>query len=113
MLNVQNPWTGELMDCFIRTNRYVKGGGLFVGMLVRDLEYGFLEPLCDVTVNVPGATLSDENCAFVDTNDAPFIEAALKEYGLAEPTGRMAFSGWCSYPEYRFNLEELEKHGEE
>lgn len=110
MLNVQNPWTGEIMECYIHEDKYVEGDGLALILLDRDLEYGYLEPYCDITVNLPGEMLTGENCAFVDVNNAPFIRAVLEENGLAEFTGMMGFSGWCAYPEYRFNMDEVRKH---
>lgn len=112
MLNFVNPWTGEIecaeltkdTYCFKRQNR------MYLGLLTLDPDSGFMSPYCDITVNLPDETLTGESYAFVDTNNAPFLPRFLAENGLAEPTGLFGFSGFCAYPEYRFNMEEIHKH---
>ena len=114
MLEVMNPWTGEIMECCIMEDKYIMGDRLALFLFER-VHYHTgprIEPFCDITVNLPREELSGENCAFVDTNDAPFLPAFLEENGLAEPTGMMGFSGFCAYPEYRFNMETVRKHEE-
>ena len=110
MLEFISPWTGEILDACIEKSQYVKPARLYLGLRTRDYGEDYFEPYCDITVNLPGEMLSGENCAFVDTNNAPFIPGFLEANGLAEPTGMLGFSGWCVYPEYRFNMEEISKH---
>ena len=63
---------------------------------------GWVEPYATISVNLVNEKLTDENCAYVDCNNVPFIDEWLEENGIAEPTGRFAFSGFCVYPEMRF-----------
>lgn len=116
MLNFKCPWTGEVLPAEITESKYVfkRQNRLYLGLLTEDEDFGFMSPYCDITVNLPDEPLSGENCGFVDTNNAPFLPDWLEENGLAEPTGMFGFSGWCAYPEYRFNMDEIHKHmGEE
>ena len=55
-----------------------------------------------------------DNCAFVDTNNLPSIDAVLEKAGVAKRTGRMQQSGFCVYPEMRFNtniLKQMDSEG--
>ena len=67
------------------------------------------EPFAVITVNIPDEELSDdESCtAFIDTNNIPEIDNFLIDNEIAEPTGRFVQSGFCAYPEFKFNLEKL------
>lgn len=58
-----------------------------------------------LTVNL-GLKL-DDGYAYLDTNNLPEGEVFVKEYGLAEFTGKYGRSGYCEYPLYRFNMEKL------
>ncbi len=64
------------------------------------------ETFADITVNL-GVKPTDDNCAFVDTNNNKWAEDFLKTNNIAVPTGRFASSGFCMYPEYSFNLKKL------
>lgn len=112
MLKFKEPWGGTELDAYFKKDTYCfkKQNRMYLGMLTIDPDFGFLEPFCDVTVNLPREMLTGKNCAFVDTNNAPFLPRFLVENGLAEPTGNFGFSGYCAYPEYRFNMEEINKH---
>lgn len=61
-----------------------------------------------LTTNLPDQKLSNKkNCAFVDTNNNEFAEQFIQENNLGEPTGLIGYSGFCFYPEYRFDLSKL------
>lgn len=66
-------------------------------------------PFAVLTVNIPGETLSGDNdkFAFIDTNNIPGADKFLIENGLAKPTGYHGRSGYCFYPEFKFDLEKL------
>lgn len=53
---------------------------------------------------------SEPGFAYVDTNNMPGAEQFIKENGLGEPTGAWTRSGFCTYPLYKFNIDELKKH---
>ena len=67
------------------------------------------EPFGNVTVNIyyPLSNDSVKEFAFVDTNNFPDIESWLKDNKLAVPTGYYGKSGYCCYPEYKFDLSKL------
>ena len=67
------------------------------------------EPLAVITVNLPDEELSgDESCtAFIDVNNVPEIYNFLIANDIANFTGKTAISGYCEYPEFKFNLEKL------
>lgn len=64
------------------------------------------EPFADLTVNLVDAPCP-EGCAYLDTNNFPQGERFVALYRLAEPTGKYARSGYCTYPLYRFNMRAL------
>ena len=60
-----------------------------------------------ITVNIDYPLSGDnETTAFIDTNNlnAFLIERFLQENQIATPTGEYGQSGFCTYPEYRFDL---------
>ena len=67
------------------------------------------EPFEVITVNLPDEELSDdESCtAFIDENNLPEIYNFLINNDIAVFTGNTAISGFCEYPEFKFNLEKL------
>ena len=66
------------------------------------------EPYCNLTVNLPDSLIwGDERTAFVDTNNCPWAEEFIKENNLGVPMNYIARSGFCTYPLYRFNIENM------
>ena len=65
-----------------------------------------------LTVNLeesPAFGIPDK--AFIDTNNnGDEIIEWLKANNLGKETGRMAASGWCIYPEFEFDMNEVEKY---
>lgn len=76
-------------------------------------EEGCFEPWDVLTVNFDEKLA--KNCAFIDTNNqGEDIVIWIIRNGLGVPTGRIAESGFCKYPEYRFRtaaLEEMDPDG--
>lgn len=69
------------------------------------------EWFCDLTVNINSEQSDKKNkaLAFVDTNNNPWAEQFIKTNELGKPTGFFGFSGFCTYPEYEFDLKKLNK----
>ena len=69
------------------------------------------EWFCDLTVNIDHEQSSKKNkaLAFVDTNNNPWAEQFIKDNKLGRQTGFFGFSGYCTYPEYEFDLKKLNK----
>lgn len=94
---------GTTENVTLTVNTYVDNNSLYVGMTTA--EDGFPEPYGDVTVNLLSSV--PPYCAFVDTNNMPELEDFLVKNGIAEFTGLMQKSGYCSYPLYQFNVEKM------
>lgn len=88
---------------------YADNGSLYVGLITH--EEGYPEPWSNLTVNLNESVRCKPNCAYIDTNNnGDMILDWLETNGLGKQTGRIAVSGWCVYPEFEFNMEELMKH---
>lgn len=113
MLKFNNPFAEpeeSPMDAALVVDNYANNGRLFIGLWTMDEEIGGMTPWCDVTVNLPFDSLTDENCVFIDVNDAPYLQSFLTENGLAAPTGRKVRSGFVEYPEFRIDLNKILQH---
>lgn len=88
-------------------------GNLAIEMIT--WENGCPEPWSTLTVNL--SELCEKDCAFIDTNNnGKEILIWIKKHKLAVPTGRQLPSGFCTYPEYRFQenlLREIDPDGYE
>jgi hypothetical protein len=72
-------------------------------------EEDWPEPWSDLTVNL-GVKCAD-NCAYIDTNNnGDRIVEWLITNKIATLTGGMRSSGFCVYPEMKFNMDELMKY---
>ena len=98
---------GTSYDICIEASSYVHGGGFALELLF--ISDDDLEPYSNLTVNI-AARSSGHDCAYIDTNNLPEAESLIKQYKLGKPTGRIGYSGYCSYPEYRFDMKEVAKY---
>jgi len=89
---------------YLETSKYAVDNTLAVVMICENgTAFGTL------TVNIQ-EDLRD-NCAFVDYNNmGEDIVDWIQENNLGTYTGRIGFSGFCAYPEVKFDLEEIKKH---
>lgn len=65
------------------------------------------EPFAKITVNIDCPLSNDKTItAFIDTNNCEIfkIRKFLQENEIAKPTGYYGKSGYCTYPEYIFDL---------
>jgi hypothetical protein len=97
---------GHKHDIYLEKTSYASGGGLAVQMWT--VENGELaDPWSNLTVNLDHEIAPD--CAYIDTNNNGFeICDWIMKNKIAEPTGGFGFSGFCSYPEFRFNMSAFE-----
>lgn len=100
-------------ECYIILNRYKADNTLAIDLVSTDGE-----PITRLTtctnngykvINVP------DNISFIDINNNPTAMNFVDEYKLGEPVrinGRIIAyaSGFCKYPLYKFNLDELRKY---
>ena len=99
---------GDVHELCIEAGRYSHGNGLFL-QLYEKCGDGELEPYATLTVNLQDHACG-KNRAYVDTNNFPAAMSLISEYKLGKLTGNIGASGYCNYPEYEFNLAEIEKH---
>ena len=66
-------------------------------------------PIATITVCLGDNTIGKDE-QYVDTNNCPWAEEFIAEYNLGKPTGKMMRSGYCEYPLYEFDLDELKKY---
>lgn len=105
MINLYKYGSNHPME--FELNNYSNNGNLYVGLITT--EDGYPAPWQNLTVNL--GISCEPDCAFIDTNNnGEEIIDWLIENNLGKPTGRIKASGWCVYPEFRFNITELTKH---
>lgn len=92
--------------CNISIEKYANNNNIAI-QLYSDSE-GYPEPFATLTVNL--VPLNSDKLAYIDANNCPWAVDFIKEYNLGTPTGNMMGSGYCTYPEYEMNLEELKKY---
>lgn len=85
--------------------------GIAVALDFINPQSGMLEPFALITKSF-GDYIGMKNCAYIDTNNCPFVEQLL-EYGFARNTGFTKRSGFCEYPLWEFKEEFLKEHGAE
>ena len=103
-------------ECYIILNRYKADNTLAIDLVSIDGE-----PITRLTVctadeyHLMTAINTPDNISWVDINNNPTAMNFIDEYKLGEPVrinGRIAVfaSGFCEYPLYKFNLDELRKY---
>lgn len=98
---------GQTYDLCVEINEYAIGHGMALQLYC--MEDGESEPYADLTVNLP-SFLTGKNRAFIDTNNMPEAEDLIRNYKLGNPTGRVGVSGYCRYPEYEFDMAEVNRY---
>lgn len=96
------------LQLFCKPDEYEMG---YYSQFGRMMEDPYQSPYGVATVNLPESEMLDLCEQFVDENNMPGIGKWLQENNIAKPSGHIAFSGYCTYQSYRFNVPEkaLEK----
>lgn len=98
----KSQWGKEYNIVFTKST-YANNNRLYIGCLCEDKEYGGYEPYCDVTVNLTRHGVLNENCAFIDTNNAdPNLIKLMYAKDWINATGVSGGSGFCMYPMVEF-----------
>lgn len=112
-LKLKSMYSCNEYQISLNTANYANNNNLYVGMdCWEDIGNGeYPEPYGDLTVNL--GIKCKPNCAFIDiNNNGDSIINWLIANKLGMPTGRVAPSGFCVYPEFEFNMEEVQKYVE-
>ena len=64
-------------------------------------------PFATLTTNIDGIEEFEDDCSCLDTNNCPWAEEFVRDYDLGYFEGVYLYSGYCSYPVYRFNRDEI------
>ena len=101
---------GRTHEITLEIHKYSSNDNLAIQMMCWDEEL-FPEPWSMLTVNLD--VKCRPNCAFIDTNNnGRSIVDWLISNNLGKTTGMVRASGWCIYPEFEFNMDELMKYVE-
>lgn len=80
-----------------------------LALMLIDAESG--EMYSVVTVNLSDENITNERCAFLDTNNnGDTITDWLEKHGFGKWTGGFGFSGFCIYPEFVFNQDVIDQY---
>lgn len=104
---IKTPYSDEEYTVRVFALRYLTPQRLAVHLF----DIDSCEPFLDATVNIPDEPISGDDCAFIDTNNYPWIGKFLQSNNIAKPTGYIGMSGYCTYPEYKFDLSKLTREG--
>ena len=85
----------------IMVGRYQNNDNLALSLVTEDGE-----PFSRLSVNID--SLPDGWCA-IDTNNFPDSIGLIERYKLGERIGEIS-SGFCTYPIYEINMEEVKKY---
>lgn len=101
-----NAW-GKDRPITLELANYAENGNLYVGLISYD--EGYPEPWQNLTINL--SVKCKPNRAFIDTNNNGHgIVDWLEQNKLGFATGNLMPSGWCVYPEFEFNMDEVMKY---
>lgn len=99
-------WDSE-HDIALSVEHYEISGNLAIQMW--SFDEGYPEPWSMLTVNLDRKC--EPNCAFIDTNNNGVeIIDWLEANHLGYDTGIIHSSGYCTYPMFKFNMDEVMKH---
>lgn len=90
----------------IEINNYTSNGNTAISLIC--LEDNIPSPFATITVNFDEKL--EKDMAYIDTNNCPWAESILTENNWGVPTGKQMASGFCIYPLYKLNLEEISKY---
>ena len=102
----KSQWGNEYDVIFVKSS-YRNNNRIYIGCYCEDKECGGYEPYCDVTVNI-ASDMPEGNYGYLDTNNADRnLIGLMFENKWIENTGRVGFSGYCTYPLVKFTDEFL------
>lgn len=98
---------GETYELSFKISSYETYGNLAIIVMSKDKD-GFIEPYAHLTTNI--CPLEKDNLACIDTNNFPEAIDIIEKYKLGTFTGMRIPSGYCEYPVYEMDMNELNKY---
>ena len=106
MKTLQIPFYPD-MEFKFHTDTYAQNGNTYIGLYCK--EDGFVEPFCDLTVNL--SVKLDATKAYIDINNCDMqLIRYLEENGFIEFAKDFRPSGYVTYPLYTLNLEKINEY---
>lgn len=90
-------------NCWLMVDHYLTDSSLAIW--IKNNNHGAIAKITTCLDRL----LIKQNEAFVDVNNCPWAEDFIRKYRLGEPTGQTQQSGFCTYPLYRFDMNEVKK----
>lgn len=111
MLTMKYALMGEEFTVALTTARYEADNSLYIGMVYYDEDDECWEFFDDLTVCLSGEKVDDSStCSFINTENSSGALKLIRDYQLAVPTGVYKNSGFCAFPQFEFNMEEVSKY---
>lgn len=104
LTDIRTRFTSYKVD-FLSTDTYLADGSPRI--TAWNMEDG---PIATITVCLEGKGLA-EGQAYVDTNNCPWAPEWIETNGLGTKTNVRARSGYCTYPLYQFDMEQIRERG--
>lgn len=95
---------GTYDGCYLHLDHYVANNATAISIWSNTEG-----PIATLTVCLPAETCKKHE-SFVDVNNCPWAPQFIVEFGLGKATGEYAYSGFCEYPKYKFNMDVLKKY---
>ena len=103
---IEFDFMGEKQKCNLLVDSYLADGSLAILLVDKDGE-----PWCDLTKCLASPfSGADETHAYLDTNSYTNLKEIVKKYNLGKYTEQNISQGFCVYPLYEFNMEEVNKY---
>lgn len=99
-------YNGEIIEVYPHIDKYCNNDSLAIMLMMADTY----EKFCNLTVNLPSVNIVKQlgfEYQFVNVNNCPFLIDFIIDNKLGELTKYRATSGYCTYPVFKFNLEEF------
>ena len=95
---------GETINLGLEISNYcVPNKNVYIGVI--DIDDGDL--YADLTVWIEPLP---ENMVAINVNDWSEAEEFIKKFNLGKSTGKYLTSGYCTYPVYELNMENIKKY---
>lgn len=101
-IEFKNMFSGEIVKCHVELNTYTRDGSTAIELWSEDGPYAMMTTCL--------GSPPSKGCSYLDVNNFPEAFGIMEKYGFGEWTGRIVPSGFCTYPEFRLNLDALREY---